>query len=281
MASRLHFWQAALLGSLLVAAGLGVRSADAQQNASAATGLPHAGSLRQEASRKAQESSVCEFIVQGGADMRRHVGVDVWQMRCMRSVPLALRRLRLLYLSCGGPWVLRALPAPGRLRALAKDSRVGNALCCALSAPRPLPRWRSQGHFPAFNAVHRRREPAQPAARGASRRKCHMQGQDRAPAGRAPAGSLCQQLHGYAPGLPSVAHACAADAAAAFMQTPKQDIQPRTPLEAVFFASLKPYTYPQLCDKADIGSCAAGWKPCKHAFQSVQHLCGLLGSTQS
>ena len=31
MALRLHFWQAALLGSLLVAAGLGVRSADAQQ----------------------------------------------------------------------------------------------------------------------------------------------------------------------------------------------------------------------------------------------------------
>lgn len=128
MALRLRFWQAALLGLLLVAAGLGVRSADAQQNASVATVLPQAGSLRREASRKAQESSVCEFVVRGGALARRHVGVDVWQMRCMRSVPVALRRWRLLYLSCGGPWVLRALPSPGRPCALAKDSRVGSAV---------------------------------------------------------------------------------------------------------------------------------------------------------
>ena len=158
---------------------------------------------------------MCEFVVRGGAVARRHVGVDVRQTRCVRSVPAAVGCLRLLYLSCGGPWELRALPAPGRQRALAKDSRVGVALCYALSAPRTLPRWHSKERFPALNAFHWRREPAQPAARCAGRRKCHVQGQDRAPAGRAPAGSLCQQLHGCAPGLPSVAHACAADAAAA------------------------------------------------------------------
>ena len=54
--------------------------------------------------------------------------VDVWQMRCVLSVPVASRRLRLLYLSCAGPWVLRTLSPPGRPRALAKDSRVGNAM---------------------------------------------------------------------------------------------------------------------------------------------------------